>query len=275
MNHHLYLSTKTMALISMAVYDTAENHRTKLTSQTLQCLFDTVDFTKHRLIISDNGSCSETQELYQQLSKRRFKGTAPMVIYNNQNLGTAEAINKAWYYRKPGEHAIKIDNDVLIHSTSWADELEEAIARDPQIGIIGLKRKDIIQCTAHPDANFRSQLIQLPHKTGERWIIVERTADIIGTCTLFNSALLDKVGYSYQPGLYGYEDVLFCHRSHLAGFYNCFLPHIHIDHIDPGNTPYQHWKEKHSGKHTAAMIAVFKQYLSNPKAIYYDPFGNS
>lgn len=249
----------------MAVWDTEENGRTELTRRTLESLFDTVDFRKHRLIVSDNNSCADTQKIYDNQS------ATYSVIYNNENLGTSRAINRAWQYRKPGEHAIKIDNDVVIHQSGWVDEMEEAIIRDSQIGIIGLKRKDIIQNTQHPDINFRSELVQLPHDNGQRWVIVERTPDIIGTCTMFNSALLDKVGFSKQVRNYGFEDVLFCHRSHLAGFYNCFLPHIEIDHIDPGNTPYQDWKHKVSGEDTAAMIEIFKGYKDGTRNIY-EPF---
>lgn len=261
-----------MSLISMAVHDTEENGRTKYTEKTLYSLLVTVDFTKHKLVISDNGSCKKTLDLYDDFIKYFTGYTRPNYIFNNENIGTSEAINKAWKLRTLGEHCIKIDNDVVIHSSGWIEEMEEAIARDPQIGIIGLKRKDIIQSTWHPDPNFKSELIMLPHEPGQRWINVERTNDIIGTCTMFNSALLDKVGYSKQPGLYGYEDVLFCHRSHIAGFYNCFLNHIEIDHIDEGGGEYQHWKEKHAGEHTAKMIEVFKGYYDNPETIYYNPF---
>ncbi len=259
------------ALISMAVFDNEENQRTELTRRTLESLFDTVDFRQHRLIIVDNNSCKATHDVYGSFAGYKFEGALPMCICLNENLGTSRAINRAWQYRQPGEHAIKIDNDVVVHQSGWVDEMEEAISRDNKIGIIGLKRKDIIQNTQHPDINFRSELVQLPHDNGQRWIVVERTPDIIGTCTMFNSALLDKVGYSFQPSKYGYEDVLFCHRSHLAGFYNCFLPHIEIDHIDPGNTPYQHWKEKHSSEHTAAMIETFKAYVNGTRDIY-EPF---
>lgn len=262
------------ALLAMAVYDTEENKRSDYTRRTLNSLLQTVDFNKHRLIISDNGSCDETHEIYQSLvpALSKFPNGQGVVIYNGENLGTSGAINNAWQYRNPGENAIKLDNDIIIHSSGWVDEMEEAIVRDPQIGIIGLKRKDIIQSPWHEDPHYRSELIMLSHNIGQRWIAVERTNDIIGTCTMFNSALLDKVGYSFQPGKYGYEDVLFCHRSHLAGFYNCFLSHIVIDHIDEGGGPYQHWKEKHSGEHTTKMIEIFKGYVDNPKTIYYNPF---
>jgi GT2 family glycosyltransferase len=265
-----------MSLITMAVHDTDDNGRSKYTERTLDSLLDTVDFRKHRLIISDNGSCAKTHEHYREFGAifdTMYKGRTrePMVIYNNENLGTSRALNRAWILREPKEHVIKIDNDVVIHSKGWIEELEEAISRKPDIGIIGLKRKDIIQTTWHPDPQYRSTLIMLPHEAGQRWITFEQTPDVIGTCTMFNYALLDKVGFSWQPGLYGFEDVLFCHRSHLAGFCNGFLNHINIDHIDEGQNEYIDWKHKISGEKVDEMIAVFRSYVSGKRSIY-EPF---
>lgn len=251
----------------MAVYSTEENKKDDCLLKTLVSLSETVDFKKHRLMLSVNGYTDYTRAIIEG-----FPDIISEVYWNTKNLGTAEAINRVWRNRKPGEHAIKIDDDVVIHSAGWVDLMEEAIGRGPKIGIIGLKRRDIIQSTWHPDPNYRSELIMLPHEPGQTWITVERTNDIIGTCTMFNSALLDKVGYSFQTGKYGYEDVLFCHRSHIAGFYNCFLNHIVIDHIDEGGGSYQDWKEKHSAEHTAKMIQIFKGYHENPESIYYNPF---
>ncbi len=46
------------------------------------------------------------------------------------------------------------------------------------------------------------------------------------------------------------------HRTHLAGFYSCFLPYIPIDHIDEGLTSYQDWKHRHSGEQTQQSNSV-------------------
>lgn len=256
-----------MALISMAVWDTDENKRTEYTERTLLSLRETVNLDKHELFIIDNNSCKATKDMFQNFTNSMGQS---QIISLPENIGTARAINKAWRLRNNGQHCIKMDNDVVINKVGWVEEMERAIERDSQIGIIGLKRKDVWQFPSHPDPHLKSELIMLPHQNGEPWIIIERCADIIGTCTMFNSALLDKVGYSKQIGLYGYDDTLFCHRSHFAGFYNCFLPHIDIDHIDTGDTPYQHWKEKSSSEDTAKMIELFKQYRDGTRPIWED-----
>lgn len=263
------------ALISMAVYDTAENKRTKYTERTLQSLLETVDFRKHRLFISDNGSCPETFKVYDDFIGAfhcKYDLGNLQIIQNGKNLGTAEAVNMGWKHRKPGEHCVKMDNDVVIHYNGWLDELEEAVNRDPLIGQIGLKRKDCWEHPKHENDDFRSQLIQLPHSPGQTWIMVEKVKHVIGTCVLHSSNLLDQVGMLRQLSLYGYDDVIMSHRSHIAGYYNCFLPHINIDHIDTGQTEYQNWKEKHSGEQTQKVIDLVHRMYRKEESIYYNPF---
>lgn len=257
----------------MAVHDTVENGRSKYTDRTLKSLMETVDFKKHRLFISDNGSCEETHDLYQALINwwiyHRYDFDRLIIQKNGENLGTAKAVNLGLKERFKNEYCIKIDNDVVIHNKRWVDEMEEAIDREPLIGILGLKRKDLWQWPGHEESQYRSYLHMLPHKPGERWIIVEQTKDVMGTCTMFNHLLLDKVGGLYQPGLYGYDDVLMCYRSNIAGFINCFLTHIHIDHIDAGGTDYSDWKHRHSGQYTKEIIEIVDGYINKSIPIMY------
>lgn len=273
-----------MALICMVVYSTEENNKDEYLRKTLLSLSETVNFGKHRLVLSVNGMTEKTKNIigtYVAIADAKQKGYAgnfgPVikgieVIYNDSNLGTAEALNKVLALRKPGEACVKIDDDIIIEQAGWVDIMEEAIDDDPQIGIIGLKRKDLLQSPSHPDQQYKSELILLPHTPGAKWIVIERTADIIGSCTMFNPLLLDKIGYSRQPGRYGFEDNLMCHRSHLAGFYNCFLPHIEIDHIDPGGTPFQAWKEKHSSDLFPEYHKLVSDMINGKESIYYNPF---
>ncbi len=268
-----------MALIAMCCYDTEENQRSELTRRTLECIIETGDLVKHRLIVVDNNSCKATSEVYKWLlnyviDTEYATGMNPniSIIGLKENVGTAEAINQAIRLRRPGESVIKLDNDIIIHSTGWVEKLQEAIDIDNNIGVIGLKRRDLIQSPWHPDPQYRSEMILLPHEPGQRWVTIEKTADIIGSCTMFNYRLLDKVGYLRQPGKYGFEDNLLCHRAHLAGFYNCFLNHIDIEHIDPGDTPYQIWKEKHSGEMFPEYHALVHAMIEGKEPIYYNPF---
>lgn len=251
-----------MALICMAVHDTEENKRSEYTEKTLSSLIKTVNWSNHRIVVIDNNSCAYTKFIITSLRRNGC------VISLPENIGTAKAINLALKERRPGEHCIKMDNDIVFHSREWVDEMEAVIERESQIGICGLKRKDLWQYPGHPEKQYRSELIMLPHKAGEKWIVVERTKDIMGTCVMFNTALLDKIGYLFQPSLYGYDDVLACYRSELAGFINVFLPHIEIDHIDPGGTEYCEWKRVEAARNSQEIIRIVDQYIAGTRNIY-------
>lgn len=256
-----------MALISMAVYCTEENNKTEIADRTIEGLLETVDFDKHRIILVDNASCTDAQYMLRRYETMSFI----TVIHNDENLGTAGAINLAWKTRKPGECVVKMDDDVVIHDAGWCDRLEEAIHRDPSIGIIGLKRKDLMENPWRTD-HFKSELRMLPHEPGESWIIVEDVGHCMGTVQAYNPALLEKIGYLYQPRLYGFDDSLAAVRCRVAGFKNCFLPHIRIDHIDPGDTPFQEWKHKVSGEDMPEYNRLKAGYQNRTIPIYYNPY---
>lgn len=255
----------------MSVYCTEENKKDECLYKTLCSIERTVNMDEHRLILSVNGATDETRNIIEDFSlSDGICKTVYDTIWNNENIGTAKAINKVWAQRLPGEHVIKMDDDVVIHSEGWVDEMEEAIRRDPLIGQVGLKRKDCWENPKHESDDYRSELIMLPQVPGERWMIVEKVKHVIGTCVMHSSALIDKIGGLYQPSLYGYDDVIASHRTHLAGFYSCFLPHINIDHIDKGDTPFQSWKERHSGEVTQEVINLVHAMYRGEKSIYYE-----
>lgn len=263
-----------MALIAIATHDTIENKRTEYTRAAFLSLVETVDFKKHRLFISDNGSCDATKELYKTVISyiQKYGNLENVgVIMNNENIGTARAINRCIAKRRPGEHVVKIDNDVVVRKSGWVDEMEEAISIDKKIGIIGLKRKDLEQRPDHENPAYKSELIMLPHERGERWVVVEKSSDVMGTCVMHSSDLLDRIGGLVQPSLYGFDDVLACIRSRIAGFYNCFLPHFEIEHLDAGGDIYCAWKTKHSGEQWDAFHKLVAAYNNGEISIYHNP----
>lgn len=264
-----------MALIIMAVYDTEENGRSEYTKETLNKLFQTVNFDKDRLLIIDNNSCLETKKninyFYENSKVFTMRNTHNLfVITNSENLGTAKAINQGLKLRKEGENCIKIDNDVIINRSGWVEEMEAVIERDPTIGIVGLKRKDIDFDANNANPEYRSQLVQLSHERGQSWITVEKGMYIMGTCTMFNHKLIDKIGGMKQPGLYGLDDTLYSLRSELSGFWNCYLPHVDIDHIDRGDNPYTQLKQLQAGMAWDEYNEWHKGYINGTKSLWED-----
>lgn len=252
------------ALIIMAVHDTEDNGRSKFTSLTLRGLVQTADLNKHRLIVVDNGSYEGTKEILKHCEL--FKGI--QVITLPENIGTARAVNRGLQLRASGEYCIKIDNDVIIHQPGWVDQMEDVMRRMPQLGILGLKRVDLLESPYAINTDQRSRLLMVPHETGQRWRIVEECKHVMGTCTMLSPALLDRVGFFYQmDGLYGFDDSLMCVRSQVAGFVNCFLPHIDIDHIDPGGTPYTKWKEDYAGTMLSRYTEAEAAYVNGVRDV--------
>ena len=92
-----------MALLAMAVYSTDANGRAQYSKRTLNSLLETVDFNKHELWISDNGSSEEMQNFYKEFKSRfikKFNGMNINILKNGCNLGTANAISLCWRNRK-------------------------------------------------------------------------------------------------------------------------------------------------------------------------------
>ena len=253
----------------MAIYSTEENGKDEYLEKTLASLKRSVNFYNHRLIVSVNEFTETTKRILHEY--KRYNVISD-IIWNYQNLGTAEAINKVWKYRKPNENAIKMDDDVVIHSNDWLYLMEEAIRRDPSIGQVGLKRRDCMESTWNADAFYRSTLRMLPHEPGQKWITVEDVNHVMGTCVMHSARLLDKVGYLWQPGVYGFDDSFMSLRSKLAGFKNCFLTAVDIEHIDRGDTTFQKWKEGKAGEKWEAYKEAHRGFVSKQKSIYYNPF---
>lgn len=253
-------------LICVAVYDTIDNKRTKYTKECFKSLMHTIDVDTTDVVFIDNGSCDDTKKFLKQ-----FVTDNVHIIYNKENKGTAYAINQGIQrYANPGDYIIKLDNDVTFGRYGWADEMKSCIEADPKIGILGLKRKDLPNSPDHE--TYKTILKFLPHKLGERWNIIEECSDIIGTCTMFNPKLMEKIGYLYQPGIYGFDDVLMCYRSLLANFYNAFYPSVEIEHLDDGKTPFTQWKRDYAGIYINEIDKIKEEYRTGIRPIYYNPF---
>lgn len=253
-------------IIAMAIWNTVANQRFASTHATIENLFEQVDRTRHRIFLINNGS--DDQRTLDFLKSVAASGWAT-VIHNDTNLGTARAINKGWKHRNKGEHCVKMDDDILIHQKDWPDQLDEVFAREPKVGLSCLKRKDLGECPWAEDEHARSRLIMLPHKPGERWIVVEQVNLCMGTVQAYSSALLDKIGFLYQPGLYGLDDSLAAVRCNVAGFAGVFLPHIEIDSCDNIEPEYTAWKRLVAGKDFPEFERLQRGYRDGSIPIYH------
>jgi GT2 family glycosyltransferase len=251
-----------MIRIAVAVFDTRENGRTKYTKATYDGLIKTINPQTTRVYFIDNNSCEETKQFLSGVDPKFAE-----VITLNNNIGTAEAINKVIALRDPEDFVIKLDNDVVIHNYGWADDMARVINSIPYLGILALKRKDLPNS---PESKEYPTVLETVFCSGLDEV-VEWCDDVIGTCHMFNPRLLDEIGYLYQPGLYGFDDYLACKRSVVTGFRNAFYPKVEIDHIDVGGDKYTDWKRKYAGIFWTEINKFVSGYESGDISVYYEP----
>jgi GT2 family glycosyltransferase len=257
-------------LIAIPLWDTVENRRSQLTQKVIPQLLATIRPTD-RVIVSDNGSCAETKCFLGQLHDPRLK-----VIHNPTNLGIAGGTNVAWKEALPGEVVCKMDNDCFIKDdNNWPELIETVFALNPDVGILGLKRKDVAESPTAAEPHYRSKLFFADHVPGGKWIVLEEVQHVMGTCYCFNPKMLPDFGYLSQPGtVYGFDDSLAAVRAQKLGYKTCFLPQVEIDHLDPDNTqatdPYVSWKSQQAGEGMLAFHQLKRAIQLGIVSPYYN-----
>lgn len=235
-----------MSLIAMCVYCTPENKKFDIAKKCIKSLLETVDLTKHRLIIINQNSILECK-LW--LSELALNGGIT-VMHLPENIGTARGINLALRQRNEGEMAIKCDDDLSWGEYGWVEKMEREIKKRPVIGILGLKRDDV-----YGEMTVEGNLL---------WC-----HDIFGTCTMYNPKMLDKVGELSQPSsTYGFDDCIFSVRSEAAGFKNAFLSTVKITNLDITPTPYTEWKKREAGIYLSEASS-YMNLIRNGEIDYY------
>lgn len=217
--------------------------RIEMTRACLQSFFETAEPDLVSIFIVDNGSTDGTVEWLHSL-------THPMIediSYQSENLGTARALNIPWKIAHDrGQHVGKLDNDVVFYDEDWSQRMYYIVETAENVGLVGLKRRDLEEKPNHNEKFFRTTLHTLPNG-----IVIEESKHVMGTCWLVSNQLLNKIGGLYQVGPYGLDDAIFCHRAHLAGYLTVFDPSVAIEHIDPGDPmypEYTQWKRDQAGR---------------------------
>jgi GT2 family glycosyltransferase len=256
-----------MIVIVMPIFDTVENKRSEYTQKSVHSLLDTINHETTKIVLVDNNSCAKT---------RRFLNSCEIyeginVVHNGSNIGTAEAVNVGIKnHSDKGDYIIKIDNDIVVYDYGWADKMKQCFDYSELLGVLGLKRKDLPN---QPDStDYPTRLRFLFHYQMQPWIVVEECSDIIGSCTMFSPKLLEKIGYMYQPGLYGFDDNLMCLRSLMSGFYNAFYPSVEIEHLDDGKNPFTTWKKNYADQYWDKFEQVQAEFKNGTRPLYYNPF---
>ena len=227
----------------------------------------------HRLIIVNNASTSipvlaflkEIELLIQDENIDYIK-----IISLDKNYGTAKAVNTAWAQRHPGEHCVKLDDDVAIYDPYWLNKLEyiaDTYMNTYAIGQIGLKNPQIEVNPKHEKIEYRSSL-HLWHTHDQPWIPVEMYDTILAPCVLHTDLFLSELGGIVQPGVYGFDDLLNAPRMRVVNLNSYYYLGVDMKHLDPGNSPFQEWKHKYVGEQWAEYEKIYREYQEGTRNPY-------
>lgn len=177
----------------------------------------------YRLTIVDNGSKSETRDYLQYLYK---KSVIDDLFLFEKNMGVSCGYNFA-LAQSNSPYFVRLDNDVIIQDSLWADVLVRVLSRRELVGTVGFQFNDKPECVDDDGFTFIQKAF-----TG-------------GACCMSRRDIHEKLGFWCEDyGIYGEEDSDFGLRLGLVGhvsgvieYGNRFLRHEHTlydtDEVEP------------------------------------------
>ena len=181
------------------------------------------------MVIVEQGSAEPAKKLCKSIDgKITENGSTIKVIWNANNVGIPKGLNQAMSLKKPEQHFMKIDNDVIIPSTypDWlthmVDIIENTTEKD-NMKILGLS-------PFSPKRPFseRFNLRPVTLKNGHIYNIEQVPHNLLEMGILIANSIVAKVGPFNNNGLmYGYEGVWYQSRATCskAYFYTCEALH--------------------------------------------------
>jgi len=252
-------------------------NRVEISVPCIESYLETGPIQEVDLHVIDNGSTDGMAEWLRENEKQLNKNGV-FCHFNTDNLGTAKAINSVWKQRSPTQHCMKIDSDVLWPETRWFNRMIEVFDYTDNVGIVALKRADVWERPDHPQLFYRTRIMPITRTDGSTFTI-EISNHTLGTCWLVRASLLNSIGALRQPGLYGFDDSLYCQRAKLKEFVSVFILDVPIIHNDKGegggdkNAKYTRWKLNSAGIDMQAFEKMRDAYQSG-EVDAYEPFGN-
>jgi len=263
---------------------TVTYNRKDQVKQALESWVTNFDSALFDLVIVDNHSEDNTWDFL-----CHFAEEVPCcVVRLSKNFGTAPALNLGWRLRRPEQHAIKADSDIVVKTQGVLKHMIAVADRYPEIGILGLRRSDLIEHPDHPDPFYRSKFVGLA--VGSTIYVLEFVHHVMGSFTLYNKAALPDFGYLYQfqderdGPAYGYDDALACFRmraigksvAYLRSWFSNHLNVIEIEHVDPGESTgddflcrYTRWKQEEARRTMDRYRELAKEFLDGTRSPYY------
>lgn len=150
-------------------------HRPEITKQTIKTIYQNTDREEYRLIVIDNNSPKEMQEM---LLKLQDKGYIDTLILNSENKGLEPARNQGLKMVE-SPYFVCADNDCLpqkqIDGKSWLKRLVELIEKNPEYAAISCRTQVMIGTGNIFENHENEDLVDFPHPGGSLRIM-ETTA---------------------------------------------------------------------------------------------------
>jgi len=182
--------------------------------ETKKCLFSLAlkkDRKREDVVLVNNGSTDGTVRYFQDIHYNFGVGFDRFKIINCEtNVGTSRALNHGILnFRIPGQPLVKIDNDMVLKSKTWIQDLLELEQTYPDVGMIS---------GYYGDATHRwTSSVEFGEFKGKKlW----KAKTITGHCVWHTGSLMDKVKYFdvlSPEHLYGFEDTLMSIKANVLG----------------------------------------------------------
>jgi GT2 family glycosyltransferase len=205
-------------------------NKAEFTFQCLRSLIDEIDFNEHEVIVVNNASTDETNQLLDLFSK------FIVVIDNQENHGFVDACNQG-AAQASGRFLLFLNNDTVV-LPRWLDELLETVAADERIGVAGslfLYPNGAIQEAGSIVWNDGHAFhYGWGHSPDDPRFVFARDVDYCsGASLLIRKDLFDRIGgfdRRYAPAYY--EDADLCFAARAAGYRVVFQPASKIIHYE-------------------------------------------
>jgi len=216
-------------------------------SYTKKCL-EALEATTHPFdcIIADN--CSPNPEVKEFLKQYDPKvlpnGSTFKVLFLDQNYGVGKALNKILLHRKPEQHFMKLDNDVVMPSKIFTDLPDHLQITEDQVNPRWLdemldflennenNRFKSIAVYFYPrDRTTAAPLENIKTTTGNTYKIENPHNHMLGAGIMWHRDVMNELKTFAETHVYGYEDTKFSQASLRFGE-NAWAEWIYAKHID-------------------------------------------
>lgn len=206
-----------------------------ITKQCIDSIVNRTEYDNYEVIIIDNGSESpKTLEYFEEIN-----GKFGISVYRYDHPFNYSAINNFAVDKASGEIIGLINNDMEIIADGWLTEMVSHAARK-EVGCVGAMLyypNDTIQhagvilglggVAGHSHKHFKRGA---PGYFG-RLTVVQNVSAVTGACLLVRKEIYREVGGLNEENLaVAFNDVDFCMKVRMAGYWNIWTPHAELYH---------------------------------------------